>query len=221
MESTDIKEYFRSQRKLLSLFVAFLQENKGFPSVSIGREIPLTKGMRPDLTIIEPKSREILSIIEVKGSGLDFAKNKAIWKQQIMSYLAASGNLSIPTYLVLPPEESSNYSFKILSPDDKHDLIEIAPDDFPSYTTLSAAVISGSIKKAEKKQIEVVDRFHNYSYFLAIFLLLLVIFAILGWWKPTWEILSLIAGAIVLIVLPHLRKLKVFGLEIERLEKSD
>jgi hypothetical protein len=223
MESPDdIKKYFEAEKRLASLFVTFLQGEKGFPSDSIGRGIILTKGLRPDVTIIEPKSKQIIAIIEIKGAREAFENYKVLWKQQLVSYLSAAGNPYIQTYLIMPAEENGGkFSFQICRSDEKSIFVPVAPDEFPHYSTLSTAVISGSINNAEKKQQKAVDVFLNYSYLLAIFLLILVSFAILDWWKPTWEKLSLIGGAVVLMILPHLKRLKVFGLEIERLGKSD
>jgi hypothetical protein len=168
----------------------------------------------PDIAIINPKSKEILAVIEIKTL---IERERFIAAYSAVS--RAMGQRAIPFFLVFVLD-AENQQFEI------HQIVAgesnpIDPGAFPPPGALALGNAANSIQETKETRKDTLDEFKQACYFLSWFLFMVLILDFLGWVSWTKERLMLLTGAVVLIVIPNATKLKVLGIEFERLLKKN
>lgn len=191
----------------------------GFPSSAVVYEPafkPTADGrrFRPDFAVLDPTSREILAIIELKSSGASGRISAAL--KQVSDYTAQLQDPSVRAYVATPAADG-NFTFYQTSEDGTPKEVD------PSFVRASSLA---SAKSAEKKEVlaqkkkRTVDGFFVVCYFTAAGALLVAVADFVleqrGITVLTAERLTLLAAAAGLVIVPYLQKFKALGVEIER-----
>lgn len=195
----------------------------GFPKSSVIYEPvfqPIGDGRRyrPDFALLDPKTNELLAIVEIKGRNDSDTLLRAM--QQVRQYITALRDRSVRGFVVTPAQ-SGGFDFYTLGEDDK-------PKQVPSSSFLHFESLS-SARNAENKEIlaeekkETIDQFLDVCFSAAAVSVIIAIadfictrFAVT---LLTTNRMILIGVAIALVVIPYVQKFKGLGIEIERAAK--
>lgn len=203
-----------SDRSVLDRFSAFLIESRGYPPESLAREYPIksaTGVVRTDLVILDFERAKPVAAIEVLSREITEARPSF---KQVEAVLAAL-DLSVTGYVVAPSEQG----FDIFVRGMNNAVIRADAADFPSYSGLVNAGRAQEQRKVQEEKKAVIDYFRWTCYGLAFSSVLIVVLRVTGWVKIplSAEDLSLLGVAIALVLIPGAAKLKIFGIEFERL----
>jgi len=209
---------FHSQ--LEAEFSAYLK-TLGYPDGSLIFEPSIkvaNREYRPDFLIIDPENNERLAIIEVKGKLLDRIESV---KEQLDTYRKALGDISIPAFLATPSEEYvAEHPFDLFKLKDDGEFEKIDLRLFPTFIALSTNKAADKKKELSDKKEEVSSSFESISRWMAALLLILVIAdficSFFNITLLTAERLTLLGGAVALIVIPYAQKFKGLGIEWEK-----
>jgi len=178
-----------------------------------------TLDYRPDIALIDPASGDLLAILEVKLKR--DRKTLCVAANQLGSYLAALGDPAVRAFVAVPSKSGEGFAFFELREDGE-------PQEVSASRPLSPASLSGERLAAKKAQLKATkekttDRFAAVCRVTAASLLLL---GVLDWVFSLSgvELLTnnrmLILGAVVgLVLVPYLSKIKILGVEIERMKE--
>ncbi|MNF63146.1 hypothetical protein D3C85_773060 [compost metagenome] len=177
---------------------------------------------RPSFALIDPKKNEHIAIIEVKeckiGGGSSIYKN-------MRDYSKAVGSDSIPVYII-----STDYSdaspFLLHSLDDKGEIITIDHSLFPSFEALSAKESTDRKVDLRIRREYISDKFRKICWVASslFFILVALDFFLKEFYDIgllTAERISLLGGALALIVIPFAQKFKGLGIEWEKIVNSN
>lgn len=217
------------ENEFLYFFIKKLEE-AGFPKNSIASEYALKIGtMRGDIdiAIIEPVTNSILSIFEIKMQRdnrpkkqlLDMAQN------QLLKYINLLHNPNILAYVVIAnencqfeifPFEVDESGSRVLSP--ATSLENITP-----YSVLSNKSRANAIKETSSEIKRTTDWFKIACWICAAISIALAILDNLKYITISSTQLALFGVATALVIMPFSKKLKILGVEFERLvaEKKD
>ena len=206
---------------LESKFAAFLQE-RGYPDGSLIYE-PRLKGPQgklyiPDFLIVDPSRNERLAIVEVKGRLSDRIGHV---QEQFEHYKKAAGDSTLPAFLVTPSEDpESKYPFELHIFNSENQLEKLDLRLFPAFSALSSNHIAEQKQDIKEKKEKVTNSFQTISYLTAFVLVVLLIAdfvcSLKGVILLTAERLTLLGGAVALVVIPFAQKFKGLGIEWER-----
>jgi hypothetical protein len=206
-------------------FVKHLISN-GFPENSITVDPVfehLGRKYRPDIVIIDPDSNKPLAIFELKNSRTNSTLAASI--QQLSTYAQAIKIPDIPLFAVFPigiDNKSLEFEFFTVNPSLKND----DPDrttkrgSLPAYKLLKNSRLTKEISKVSDEQEQTEDYFQILCWVSAIFVCLLLVADSLNIYKIDVQRLGLIGVIVGLFILPYANKLKLLGLEFERLIRS-
>jgi hypothetical protein len=183
------------------------------PSIKVANRI-----YRPDFLIIDPANNERLAVIEVKGKILDRIESV---KEQLNAYRAAIGDTTIPAFLATPSEAYvAEHPFDLFQLKDDGDFEKIDLRLFPVFSALSTNKAAEKKKEISDKKEEVTSSFESISRWIAALLMLLVVADfVCSFFEITLltaERLTLLGGAVALIVIPYAQKFKGLGIEWEK-----
>jgi len=202
------------ERKL----VEFLVNDKGVPRSNLLFDPTYTNSknipdIRPDIVVADELVSEPLAIFEVKKDLTE--ENKGKYTVQVQSYADIDKDRSIPVYLVTG---STNESLRFYEFTEENELIEIpaskvsAYKEFPrSRSTLRFNKVTASI-----------DNFKVMCFGLALVVLAAVCLDIYLTRVKKFELLTtnrmaLILASAALMIIPFAQKIKVLGMEYERM----
>lgn len=214
-----------NESELQNRFYNWLVSEKGYPQDSLRIEFMVTAivGKRKlyiDLAIFDPKTNDIICIVEFKA--LEFKKlSKESVRRQVNSYKAGAGKLNLPTFVVTPSQEATtNEEFEIfdLTNDEWN---KITAQEFPTYGSLTLSEKVTSSIELKQKSKSTIDRFKYICYSLAFLVAFLLILDSLKIFILSAQQLTLAGVFIALIIMPSAAKLKILGIEFERLKTSD
>lgn len=217
------------ESEFLLCFLKKLEE-VGFPKNSIASEYELkidTMRGAVDIAIIEPVTNSILSIFEIKVQRENRPQKQLLdmAQKQLLTYLNLLHNPNIPAYVVLAKEncqfeifpfEIDESGSRVLSP--ATTLENITP-----YSVLSNKSRANAIKETSSEIKRTTDWFKIACWVFAAISIALAILDNLKYITISSTQLALFGVAIALVIMPFSKKLKVLGVEFERLiaEKKD
>jgi len=192
----------------------------GFPKSSVIYEPefqPIGDGRRyrPDFALLDPRTNELLAIVEIKGRNDPETLLRAV--QQVRRYITALRDRAVRGFVVTP-SQSGGFDFYTLGENDK-------PKQVPSSSFLHFDSLS-SARNAENKEIlaeekkETIDQFIVVCFSAAAAAVIIAIADFictqLGVALLTTNRMILLGIAIALVVIPYVQKFKGLGIEIER-----
>jgi hypothetical protein len=183
------------------------------PRIKFGNRI-----YRPDFVVIDPENNDRLAIIEVKGNVL---KSFDSVKEQLNSYRNAIGDTTIAAFLVTPSEAYvADHTFDLFQLNEDGNFEKIDIRLFPSFSALSSNKAAEKKKELSDKKEEVTSSFESVSRWTAAVLIGLVFADFVCTFYAitilTAERLTLLGGAVALIVIPYAQKFKGLGIEWEK-----
>lgn len=206
-------------------FAAFLQE-RGYPDGSLIYE-PRLKGPEgklyiPDFMIVDPGRNERLAIVEVKGRITDRIRGV---QEQLEQYKKAVGDPTLPAFLVTPNDDpESKYPFELHIFNSENQLEKVDFRLFPAFSALSSNQIAERKQDLKQKKEKVSNSFQLISHTTAFALVTLLVAdfvcSLNGIKLLTAERLTLLGGAVALVVIPFAQKFKGLGIEWERAQNK-
>lgn len=212
----DSLSYFQYERKLFD----FLRK-KGFLEESLILEPQFRQAgghiLRPDIAIVDPETKTVLSIIELKTSkGLNRR-----YAAQLLNYISFFENTSVKGFLALPKGDS-DFSFYEL--DKNNNLVECELDNILNFNRLNIKQTAETLSNLNSQRSKNISCFNIICFIFSLlsFLLIAVDFICsrYGIQILTPERLALFGVSIALAVIPFVQKLKMLGVEIERRSES-
>ncbi|MCR9666539.1 hypothetical protein P3631_23915 [Vibrio parahaemolyticus] len=188
----------------------------GYPKDSIKLEyaVPNANGkyVYIDVAIVDPRSGGVLAIYEVKSS-----KAGKIFRAQV-EQLSSLAKLfpNVPQCFVYA-KEGSEETLGIVNP---NQLRVLFLDEPPSYDSLKLNNTTRTqlIKRQESRKA--LDTFVVTCYVLAVLVAIILVLDILGIYSFSTQQFTLLSVIGVLVITPHAAKIKILGLEFERLQSS-
>lgn len=184
----------------------------GYPEESIRLEfiVNSSKGRRNyiDVAIIDPKSNDVIAIIEVKNYTNDNTLNAAAMQVSSYAKLFPSSPLSF-VYLF------DGASKQIGQVNDSGGGVTLIPS-LPSFNSLLTGERAQNKVEAKNKTNRVTDSFTLACYLLAFLVSVVLALDIAVVYKFTSQQLTLLGIFIGLLVIPYAAKFKLLGMEFER-----
>ncbi|MDR0319934.1 MAG: hypothetical protein LBI28_00385 [Treponema sp.] len=198
-------------------FIEYLLK-KNYPKESIAVDYNVGKNCRVDIAIIDPNKNVPVQLFELKKR-----KSKEIifiGKEKLQKYRSFLGEKTIPAYLVFPKNDAPH--FEIINIDDDELKTDINVDENKNiilnyYAQLNAR-INENIDVIKEKEKKVIDIFKIESWIIGIAVLVIGVLSKIGLFTLDAKDLSLLGVAIALFLIPYAGKLKILGLEFERLK---
>lgn len=211
----------RLYQETFNAFINYLKTH-GFPESSLAIEMPVGNNFQVDLAIIDPETKIPISLFEFKDS----PKNRKFGEMQLASFLGALGNPDIPTFLVFEGNEQKPFVIErvYFSKDKKNDNLreELKLADLPDYKILRESAKNLDVNRKKRDQEKTLDVFKIVCWIMAGILFIGVIFDIVKVITINANQLALIGATVALIIIPFASKLKLLGMEFERImDKSD
>ena len=190
----------------------------GYPQESIAIEYPVGR-YRADLAILDIDTRELIAIFEFKSKRT--SQTEKFGKEQLRTFLKASSNPSIPTYLVFDKEQFPFYEIEKILVNDPEAMMTIVTEKPLDYNILkkSGKNIVIALKKEEKKKA--FDGFRIVCWISAFLVVIILLLDIFGDIELTEKQLVLFAVFIFLLIIPFASKLKILGVEFERITEKN
>lgn len=171
---------------------------------------------RPDFAIIDPASKKILAILEIKSRRQpDELQLAATYVRQ---YVDSLGNPSVQGFVAVADEAGEGFTF--YAPGDGDRPVPVPPPAFATRPLVAAqqATEREQVIAARKKGI---DTFLVVCFVAAGIAFLVVIMDValkqfFGFSLLTTERMALVGAGLALLVLPFAQKLKMLGVEFER-----
>lgn len=190
----------------------------GYPSNSFALEYPAGK-RRADLVVVDPDTKELVAIFELKRERNP--QSEKFGRQQLASYLSEIGNPAIPAYLVFDAQGTIPFEVervKFDEPDQnlKDQFIE-TPPDFQLLTKSRRSTVIAEKKDQRKRAF---DSFKVICFVCASGSAILFLADVFLPFEMNEARLLLLGATIALFIIPFVGKLKILGVEFERLEKK-
>ncbi|NLT46250.1 MAG: hypothetical protein GXX80_12180 [Thermotogaceae bacterium] len=194
-------------------------KSHGYPEESFSIEHSVGNGLRVDLAIIDPLTKEVLSIFEIKNKRKP--STESFGRNQIEAYRETLDK-GIPCYLVFPPIPGTNTPeiVRVTFDDENLNSVSESPQEVLEYYSMRKARTNSIIvdKKAASKKV--VDGFVITARLIAA---AFAVFSVLNILK----IASFDAGSITLmltasgfLIAPYVSKMTIGILGLERLQKQ-
>ncbi len=206
------------EKSTFNLLIDYLKAH-GYPEESFSIEHPISENLRVDLAIVDPITREVLMVFEIKSKKSH--STERFGRTQIESFRRALGK-GIPYYLVFPPTVNTSVPeiVRITFEDEDLNLVSEFPEEVLEYYSLRKArtnsVIAGK-KAASKKLVD------GFAITARIISMAFTVFSVLSILKIT----SFDAASVILmltasgfLVAPYVSKLTIGILSMERLQKQ-
>lgn len=206
-------------KDLLIAVINFLLQH-GYPKDSLVMEWPIGQRYRADLAVVDPDTNKAIALFEFKRVKNPDSIKMAL--RQLEAYTTAMGDDQVPTYVVFGKEGDEPFEIYHIEKgvDDKETLSSVALKKIPDFSIFKNSKIRKSIEQAEKERERAIDYFLIICWILAIGGIVLLVVDFMGLIKITAERLSLIFLIMILFVIPFASKLKILGVEYERLKKK-
>jgi len=205
------------EKDTLKALVEYLTAH-GYPSNSFVLEYPAGR-RRADLAVVDPDTKELVAIFELKRERNP--QSEKFGRQQLASYLSEIGNPAIPAYLVFdapgtPPFEIERVRFDEPDQNLKEKYMESPPDFQLLKASRRSTVVA---EKKEQKKIAL-DKFMLICFVCAFISGVLFLMDLFSSFEMTEAQLLLLGATIALVIIPFAGRLKILGVEFERLEKK-
>jgi len=211
------EDKMEQNRDTLNALIEYLCAH-GYPASSIAVEFPAGR-KRADLAVVDPDTKEVVAVFELKMERNP--RSEKFGREQLRTYLQALGNPAVPAYLVFDnPGQTPPFEIERVRPE------PCAPDEpesssVPNFQVLQKSRQSTAVaeKKTEKKTA--LDKFLIACWVCALITGVLLLIDIFSEFKISQQQLALFGATIALIIIPFASKLKVLGVEFERLRKGN
>ena len=200
-------------------------ERIGFPKESIVQEYAVKNAIlqgRIDIAIVDRVTNKVLAIFEVKVVREEMRKSLLpSAKNQLIKYKDILCDTQIPAYIVLATSDNcfEIYMFRTGTDvnEEKDDLLKITINDIIPYVSLSAGSRSNAKEAISSEIKKETDKFRVVCWSFAACSLLAAILDNFHIISISTTQLTLFGVAIALIIIPFSNKLKILGVEFERL----
>ncbi len=204
------------ERDTLTRLIQYLKDH-GYPEDSFAVEYQVGR-YRADLVIIDPKTKIPLIIFEIKSqknkNTIDFGKNQ-------LTKLSSNIKGDIPLYLVFPKNEEPYFEIeKIVIKDDNIAIEKDVPITSLQYKYQRNSRISEKTNEKENDKVEAIDKLSIVCWILGSFVLILAIVNKFTQFNLEATDISLLGVSIGLFIIPFASKIKILGMEFERLKKD-
>lgn len=205
---------------LLNSVIDFLVSH-GYPRTSLAIEMKIGDDLYADLAVVDPITNKTIAIFELKNKKTPQSLNLA--KMQLKKYQEAMVENKTPAYMIFsktnsnPPFEM--YYLRTKKQDEDEEVEEIV--EVPNYDVMKNAVLQESIKETKEKRKETINSFKIVCWLMAVLILFLLVMDLSGCIELTAERLTMVGAITGLIIIPFASKLKILGMEFERLVKED
>lgn len=202
---------------ILQSVIKFLLSH-GYPQESIAVEYPIGK-YRIDLAILDIETKEPIALFEFKAKRTPSAER--FGREQLKPFLKAASNSSIPTYLVFEKESPPFYEIEKILVNDQETMMPLFAEKPLDYDILkqSGRNILITRKKAENK--DAFDVFKIACWICVVLVFVVFVLDALGRIELSEKQLVLLSGAIALAIIPFASKLKILGVEFERMKEGN
>lgn len=209
---------YNTELEMENKFIKYLLNNN-YPKESIAVEYNIGN-YRVDIAIIDPKKNVPVQLFELKRR----KSKETIFsgKKQIQKYRSSFSDKNIPAYLVFP-KDIEPY-FEIINIDDDDLKINQNIEEYKNeniilnYDAQLNARITENIDAIKEKEKKVIDVFKVESWIIGIAVLVIGVLSKIGLFTLDAKDLSLLGVVIALFLIPYAGKLKILGLEFERLK---
>jgi hypothetical protein len=216
-----MKMVYNTQLEMINRFIECLLNNN-YPKESIAVEYNVGERYRVDIAIIDPNRKVPIQFFEIKK----IKNNETLFsgKKQLQRYRSFFSEKNIPAYLVFPKDVTPY--FEIINIDIDNDDLKINKNDTEykngniilNYHAHLNARISENIQTIKKEEKKVVDIFKIESWIIGIVVFIIGFLSKIGLFTLDAKDLSLLGITIALFLIPYAGKLKILGLEFERLK---
>ena len=212
---------FETELEMENKFIEYLINNK-YPKESIAVEYNVAKRYRIDIAIIDPHKNIPIQLFELKTR----KSKETIYsgKEQLRKYRSFLKDKNIPAYLVFPKDVDPY--FEIINIDDDDLKMDEKVTEYQStkiilnYDAQLNARINENVDIIKNEEKKVIDKFKIESWIIGVVTLIIGILSKIGLFTLDAKDLSLMGIAVALFLIPYAGKLKILGVEFERL-KSD
>lgn len=207
----------RDEDLLISL-INFLIAH-GYPKDSFALEWSIGGGYRVDLAVIDPDTNKAIALFELKREKTQGSFNMAL--RQFENFSKVLGDEKVPIYVVFGKEGEPPFEIYYLqeevSAKEKSQPIKISK--VPDFTIFKSSKISQEISKKEENRKTTMNWFQIVCWIIAFLVLVLLILDFFNILVITPERLAIIGVIAGLIIIPFASKLKILGVEFERLKE--
>lgn len=216
------------EKDFLNFFIKKLEEI-GFSRDSIILDYKLKNDSLVgyvDIAIIEPITNNILSIFEIKVQQKNQNQSQLleIEKKQLLKYINLLNNQNILAYLVVVKnyDDFEIFPFEVDEKGERTFFPSISIENITPYNILSNKNRVDAIEKATSEIKKTTDWFKITCWVCATILAILAFLDGIKYISISNTQLVLFGAIIALVIMPFSRKLKILGVEFERLiDKKD
>ena len=212
------------ESKVEEQFFHYLSE-LGFPKSSVIYE-PVFQAIgdgrryRPDFALLDPKTNELLAIIEIKGLNDPNTLSRAT--EQVRRYITALRDKAVRGFVVTPAQ--SGVGFDFYTPGEDGEPKQVPSSSFLQFESLSSARIAEKKEMLAEEKKGTTDRFFVVCFSASAFAVAVatadLVCSRYGITLITTERITLVGAAIALVVIPYVQKFKGLGIEIDRAPKQ-
>ncbi len=186
----------------------------GYPESSIAVEYEIGKNTRVDIAILDTKTNLPIQLFELKSR-----KNQQMiemGKRQISKYKQLLGNKNIPTYLVFPESIKPYFSILDISDTENENTMSSL-----NYKGQKNSRIAEEVREIKHKKERTIDNFKIICWILAVIVLFIALLNKYCSFNISAIDLTLLGLIIGLVLIPFASKLKILGVEFERLTETE
>lgn len=208
------------ERYTAEKFIKYLKAH-GYPESSIAVEYQLDGRYMVDIAILDMNKNIPIQLFEIKSE--KSPEMIKIGKEQLKKHLSFLKNKNIPTYLVFPKGKEPFFDIVNINTSYILHRQEINENNtfVLNYHAQRNARIAEEVENVKNKKENVVDNFKVTCWILAFIALIIGILVKLKIFGLDTTDLIIISIVIALILVPFASKLKILGIEFERLKSDD
>lgn len=205
------------EKETLKSFIDYLVAH-GYPESSIALEYPIGKH-RADLAVVDHDTKEPIAIFEFKQRKTQNAVK--FGKLQLSTLSASLATANVPTYLVFGQDGPQPFEIERIETEEKGKKAqETTPDELLDYKILKKSRINTAVAEKKKERKNAFDWFWAACWICAVAVITLFILDIRKKLVLNSSQLTLLGVSIALILVPFASKLKILGVEFERLSQA-
>ncbi len=196
-------------------------KSHGYPENSIAVEYKIGENYRVDIAILDQRKNIPIQLFEIKSRKTPEMINRG--KEQLKNYLSVFNNKNIPTYLVFPKKDEPYFQIENINlyeqNDDKNEEEQYSITF--NYSAQRVARINEEASIIKKEKVKVIDTFKIICWIVSGCVFTIGFLSKLKLFDISATDLSIIGTSIALIIIPYASKLKILGIEFERLVKEE
>jgi len=208
------------EMELANYFIRYLKEH-GYPENSIAVEYKIGNKYRADIVILDLKRNIPIQIFEVKSNKTVETIRRGT--EQLKQYLSELGNFIIPAYLVFPKNEEPFFEVVRINEiaNESDEEIERQNDLSLNYKGQRISRIAEEAKTINREKKKIVDSFAITCWIAAGVMLIVGILSKAKIVILDTTDLTILGVIVALVLIPFASKLKILGVEFERLTEED